>query len=181
MRLFDILKKLSKQNEFDTTPSCHININITEEFMDINGTKLLLPCHKDELKSIFGEWMFSMDNLTGTSIRYIYIWHELGIVAYSEDDENVNCVSLQFHPPQKKNAINSPKNMFGGSITVNGESWELLFENVKSPKVDKIKLPIKLAHYGNFTLCATNNIRHRQCVQCLGINKKTILNYEGTE
>ena len=178
MSFFDIFRHPPKLKEFDTTASQNININILEEFVDINGTKISLPCRKDELRGIFGEWMFSMDNLTGTSLRYIYIWHELGIVAYSYDDENVDCISLQFYPGEKRNSINSPKNIFGGSVMVDGNNWMLMFEDEKCPKFDGIKLPIKLVDYGNFSLMMTTDIKRGKRIQGLGINKKTRLNLE---
>ena len=179
MRLSSMLRNKSRPESLDTTASCDIHIDITEEFISVNGMKFSIPCHKDELKSIFGEWMFSMDNITGTSLRYIYIWHEIGIVAYSKDDENVNCVLIQFYPSEKKKAINLPKKVFGGSVTVNGESWITLFKEEKYLRIERIRMPLKLVHYGNFTLCMSGDTKHKKSIKSLGINQKTTLGLGG--
>lgn len=176
MGLFDaFMRKAPSAEDFDTTPSQNIRFELTEEQLDINGTKLTLPCHKDMLKGIFGEYTLSMDNIGGTGIRYIYLWHELGIAAYSKNDECVNCISLQFFPRKKKYAQDSTKNIFGGSITVDGGDWRTLFVDEKQPKLDGMKLPIKLKHHGNFTLCVSVADKPKGRIQSLGINKKTEL------
>lgn len=179
MGLFDRFKKVQSIEDFDTTQSKDITIAITEDVIVINGTKLVIPCHKDELKELFGEYMLSMDNINCTGVRYIYIWHELGIVAYSKDDENVNCISFQFFPRDKEHSMNLPKNIFGGKATVNGADWLTLFDDVKQPKLDGMKLPIKLVHHGDFTLCASICKKPKGRIRSLGINKKTELKLGG--
>lgn len=179
MGLFDKFSKKPRLEDFDTTASQNIRIALTEEVMDINGTKLTLPCHKDMLKSIFGEYTLSMDNIGGTGVRYIYLWHELGIIAYSKNDECVNCISIQFYPNEKKYAPNATKNIFGGSVTVDGAGWLSLFVDEKQPKLDGMTLPFKLKHHGNFTLCATTCKKPKGRIRSLGINKKTELNLGG--
>ena len=178
MGIFDKFRKAPDITSFDTTASQQIRFQITEEYLDINGTRLTLPCSKAVLKEIFGEYMLSMDNIGCTGVRYIYLWNELGIVAYSNDDENVNCISVQFFP-RKKNAMNFPKNIFGGSVTVNGADWLTLFADEKQPKLDGMTLPFKLVHYGNFTLCVSVADKPKGRIQSLGINKKTELNLGG--
>ena len=179
MGFFDKFRKAPSIEDFDTTPSQHIKFALTEEVLDINGTKLTMPCHKDALTGIFGEYTLSMDNIGGTGVRYIYLWHELGIVAYSRDDESVNCISLQYFPNEKKYALNSTKNIFGGTVTVDGADWMTLFVDEKQPKLDGMKLPFKLVHHGNFTLCASVAKKPKGQVRSLGINKKTELKLGG--
>lgn len=179
MGLFDRFKKAPSIEDFDTTPSRNIRFELTEEVLDINGTKLTLPCHKDVLKGIFGEYALSMDNIGGTGVRYIYLWHELGIIAYSNDDECVNCISVQFFPHENKYAPNAAKNIFGGSVTVDGADWITLFVDEKQPKLDGMTLPLKLKHYGNFTLCVTVAKKPKGTIKSLGINKRTELNLRG--
>lgn len=179
MGLLDFFKKAPSIEDFDTTPSQHIKFALTEEELDINGTKLTLPCHKDVLTGIFGEYTLSMDNIGGTGVRYIYLWHELGIVAYSKNDECVNCISLQFYPNAKKYALNSTKNIFGGSVTVDGADWLTLFVDEKQPKLDGMTLPLKLKHHGNFTLCVSVADKPKGRIRSLGINKRTELKLGG--
>lgn len=180
MGLFDpFKKKVPSVEDFDTTPSQHIKFALTEELLDINGTKLTLPCHKDVLTGIFGDYTLSMDNIGGTGVRYIYLWHELGIIAYSKDDECVNCISLQFLPHEKKYDLNSTKNIFGGTVTVDGADWLTLFVDEKQPKLDGMTLPFKLVHHGNFTLCASVAKKPKGRIRSLGINKKTELKLGG--
>ncbi|MBE6901982.1 MAG: hypothetical protein E7478_05865 [Ruminococcaceae bacterium] len=179
MGFFDIFRKAPSVEDFDTTPSQHITFALTAEELDINGTKLTMPCHKDELTGIFGDYTLSMDNIGGTGVRYIYLWHKLGIVAYSRDDESVNCISLQLFPNEKKYALNSTKNIFGGTVTVDGADWMTLFVDEKQPKLDGMKLPFKLVHHGNFTLCASVAKKPKGQVRSLGINKKTELKLGG--
>ena len=180
MALFDIFrKKTPSVEDFDTTPSQHIKFALTEDVLDINGTQITIPCHKDVLKDIFGEYTLSMDNIGGTGIRYIYLWHELGIIAYSKDDENVNCISIQFFPNAKKYSPNSTKNIFGGSVTVDGADWMTLFVDEKQPKLDGMTLPFKMRHYGNFSLLVSVADKPKGRIRSLGINKRTELNLGG--
>lgn len=179
MGLFDKFKKSPSVEDFDTTPSKGITIALTEEVMDINGKQLTLPCHKDMLKDIFGEYTLSMDNIGGTGVRYIYLWHELGILAYSKNDECVNCISIQFYPNGKKYAPNATKNIFGGTVTVDGADWLTLFVDEKQPKLDGMTLPFKLKHHGNFSLLVSVSDKPKGRIRSLGINKRTELDLGG--
>ncbi len=180
MGFFDLFKKkVPSVEDFDTTPSRDIRFELDEEELDINGTKLTLPCHKDVLTGIFGEYTLSMDNIGGTGVRYIYLWHELGILAYSKDDKNVNCISVQLFPHENKYAPTATKNIFGGRVTVDGEDWLTLFVDEKQPKLDGMTLPLKLKHHGNFTLCVTVASKPKGRIRSLGINKRTELKLGG--
>ncbi len=146
MGFFDKIKSFFgfKNNNADKVPSASpgiysdssgIVIDITPKGFTINGVQSEVPIHIDGLVKFFGkprsnshkpdkeerEFVRKTYNEEMTT-RVNYTWDNLGFVAYTHNGAVVNTFSITvqdggFPTPQK------PKNIFKGTLTINGKPW----------------------------------------------------------
>ncbi|MBQ8171926.1 MAG: hypothetical protein IJZ95_08065 [Oscillospiraceae bacterium] len=125
MGLFDTFKKqpiISAES---------LNINITDNGMQINGTFIQLPCSVELLAAILGKprevaYQPSKSQINPmlpelSAKRINYSWDALGVYCYTRSDSMVNCIGVQHKVSIKTNL--TPENPFCGTLTVNGITW----------------------------------------------------------
>ena len=179
MSLFDIFNTKNKTVEeehdpaedFDRTASEHISIDVNEEYVTINGTKLTLPIKINTLIEFFGEPEiqtfegFHIDvqdkeindffNSALSGKRANYSWNELGLYAFTQDSANVTTLMMMLRPsinPETPDIY--PKNMYGGKFTINGGEWFPVMKPVKTKYSNSSEKNIKLGRhriFGSFT------------------------------
>ena len=178
MGLFDIFKKKDQPAEpahdpaddFDTTPSKDITIDVDEEHITINGKKLALPINMNELVELFGKpekqtfgkvYVDVLDDDDNAFLnamvgqRINYVWNDLGLYAYTDDRVNVNTLMLVIRPYEDHEMPEIfPKNMFGGTFTINGGSWFPPLKPIKTEYSNSAEKKMRLGRhliYANFT------------------------------
>ena len=129
MGLFDAFKKqpvIAPEN---------LNINITDNGMQLNGALVQLPCTVDSLTAILGKPREVVYQTPKSQIdpmmlaqfpelaakRINYTWDALGVYCYTRSDSMVNCIGVQHKVRLKVN--HTPESLFCGTLTVNGTSW----------------------------------------------------------
>lgn len=119
----------------------NLNINLGYAGIEINGTKIQLPCHIGTLKKLFGEPRVSRftpveygdEDLTDEEVdmlnadcadNTVYIWDNLGIICYTYDRENVESISIYLRDSKlEERADIYPQQNFSGRLTILDEPW----------------------------------------------------------
>lgn len=171
MGFFDIFRKNKPAEEhdpaegYDRTPSQDITINVTEEYIEINGKPFMLPIKTEELFDMFGEAQkhtfgkINIDYLTKetnellnhfvSAQRTNFTWNDLGLYAYTDDGRYANALTIRLRPSKyRKDPEQYPTNMFGGTLTVNGLHW---FDFLKS--VEPVYSNLKRRSLGRYLVC----------------------------
>ena len=129
MGLFDAFKKKS-----DVAPES-LNINITDNGIQLNGALVRLPCPVDSLTAILGRPREVVYQTPKSQInpmmlaqfpelaakRINYTWDALGVYCYTRSDSMVNCIGVQHKVRLKVN--HTPESLFCGTLTINGIPW----------------------------------------------------------
>ena len=158
--------------DFDRTPSQHISVDVTEEYITINGKQFTLPMKTDILIEMFGkpevqtfgkvhldlldeECNDFLNQMAGTRVNYC--WSELGLYAFTNDATNVTTLLIMLRPSvNPENPDIYPKNMFGGTFTINGGNWFSLMKPIKTEYSNSRNKSLDLGRhiiFGHFTDC----------------------------
>lgn len=177
MGFFDLFKKNEPvidehdpADDYDTTPSKDITIDVDEEYITINGKRLSLPINMNELVELFGKpekqtfGKVYLDVLDDEDNEYLnaiagqrinYVWNDLGLYAYTNDRVYVKTLMLVIRPYEDRETPEIyPKNMFGGTFTINGGSWFEPLKPIKTKYSNSAEKSLKLGRhliYANFT------------------------------
>ncbi len=178
MGFFDLFKKNKPAIEehdpaedYDRTPSQDITINVTEEYIEINGKQFILPIKMEELFAIFGEaqkhtfgkvdidFLTKEDNdLINNSVseqRANFTWNALGLYAFTNEGRYADCLMVMLRPSTDgTDPEHYPTNMFGGTLTINGARWFEFLKPVKpeySNSSNKKRVLGRHIIFGNFT------------------------------
>ena len=125
-------KKTEKATAFS---SKSYSIDIRDDGFVINGTKLDLPIHIDALTAVLGkprsvsfktkaEDRAFLEELHSEPVtnRVNYTWDALGLMCYTYNGKVVNTFGICTQPPTN-NSPSNPKEIFEGTLTVNGQPW----------------------------------------------------------
>lgn len=185
MRLSDIFRFKRKQTvqehdtaeDFDKSPSEHIAVDVTNEYVYINNKQYTLPIKMEVLIEMFGKpqiqtfGKIQIDELDEEDNDFLnaiagqrinYCWNELGIYAYTHDAIYAKALLFMLRPgisPETPDIF--PKNMFGGKITINGREWFESLKKIKPEYSNSANKSMTLGRhkiYGQFT---DNNIKDR--------------------
>lgn len=178
MGFFDLFKKNEPvveehdpAEDFDRTPSQNISINVTEEYVEINGKQFTLPVKMEELVQLFGEpqkhtfgkvnieFLSQEDNdMINSSVseqRANFAWNDLGLYAFTNEGRYAKTLMVMLRPrTDGTDPEHYPTNMFGGTLTVNGGSWFEFLKPVKteySNSASKGRVLGRYIIYGHFT------------------------------
>ena len=178
MGFFDLFKKdepvieeHDPAEDYDRTPSQNISINVTEEYVEINGKKFTLPIKMEELFDIFGEAQKhtfgkvniefltqeqnDMINNSVSEQRANFTWNDLGLYAYTNEGRYADCLMARLRPcVDREDPEHYPQNMFGGTLTINGAHWFEFLKPVKpeySNSSNKSRTLGRHVIYGDFT------------------------------
>ncbi len=177
MGFFDLFRKnkpaeeLDPAEDYDRTPSQDITINVTEEYIEINGKQFMLPIKMEELFDIFGaaqkhtfgkidiDFLTKEDNdLINEAVseqRANFTWNDLGLYAYTNEGRYADCLMVMLRPSTDgSDPEHYPQNMFGGTLTINGEHWFEFLKSVKPEYSNSKNKNRKLGRYiifGDFT------------------------------
>lgn len=178
MGFFDLFKKNEPVTEehdpaedYDRTPSQDITINVTDEYVEINGKQFTLPIKMEELFDIFGEaqkhtfgkvnieYLTQEDNdMINNSVseqRANFAWNDLGLYTFTNEGRYAKTLMLRFRPStDNDDPEHYPTNMFGGTLTINGAHWFEFLKPVKtkySNSSDKSRVIGRYIIYGSFT------------------------------
>ncbi|MBQ8196276.1 MAG: hypothetical protein IJZ47_13050 [Oscillospiraceae bacterium] len=177
MGIFDIFRKNKPAEEhdpaedYDRTPSQDITINVTEEYIEINGKQVVLPVKMEELfdmfsaaqKHTFGK--IDIDFLTKEDNDFInesvseqranFTWNDLGLYAYTNEGRYADCLMVMLRPSTDgSDPEHYPQNMFGGTLTISGAHWFEFLKSVKpeySNSSNKHRTLGRYVIYGEFT------------------------------
>lgn len=130
-------KLFGKKKSAVSVNSKAVTIDIREDGLVINGKKLDVPTHIKALSDIFGKPR-KIPCKTSAEDREVYAklhpgeivvqrvnyaWDELGLMCYTNNGSVVNCFGIEFNPPESYRSASTPKNMFGGTVFINGKPW----------------------------------------------------------
>lgn len=157
--------------DYDRTPSQDITINVTEEYIEINGKQVVLPVKMEELFDMFGAAQkhtfgkIDIDFLTKEDNDFInesvseqranFTWNDLGLYAYTNEGRYADCLMVMLRPSTDgSDPEHYPQNMFGGTLTINGAHWFEFLRSVKPEYSNSKNKNRKLGRYiifGEFT------------------------------
>lgn len=134
MGFFDRFKKSkSKPETVEAFNSEKTTVDFTENGVFINGNRIEIPMHIDALTRIFGRARTSSHKADAgdkafmnmvyheqVTKRVNYTWDDLGIIAYTRTGKVVSSFAVQF---TEENYPQSPKNVFKGTVAINGKPW----------------------------------------------------------
>lgn len=146
MGFFDLFKKKPALN------TSRLVINLTENGLDVNGTRIALPCNIDALNYLFGSSRKTVHPQVFTNEKnYNYTWDKIGIYCYSKGGTIVHNISVRING--EPNLSYSPSSLFNGIYTINGENWFDVMKNGETEWLEDegIKIPIfKRVELGNY-------------------------------
>ncbi len=166
-----VVEEYDPAEDYDRTPSQDITINVTEEYVEINGKQFMLPIKIEELFDMFGEaqkhtfgkvnidFLTKEDNdLINESVseqRANFAWNELGLYAFTNESRYAKTLMVRLRPSiYKADPEQYPTNMFGGTLTINGAHWFEFLKPIKtkySNSSDKSRVIGRYIIYGSFT------------------------------
>ena len=166
-----VVEEHDPAEDYDRTPSQNIAINVTEEFIEINGNQFTLPIKMEELFAIFGEaekktfgkvnieYLTQEDNdminRSAGDQRANFAWNELGLYAFTKESKYAKTLMVRLRPSADgKDPEHYPTNMFGGTLTINGAHWFEFLKPVKpkySNSDSKGRVLGRHIIYGSFT------------------------------
>lgn len=135
-------------------------VNITEEYITINGRNFEVPMHIDPLIEVLGtprvikcktdekdkEFLEKMHGEGMVTNRVNYVWDELGINCYTMNGKVLTCLGIELN--HGETYPQTPKKVFTGTLTINGRPW---LEAVKEGKDCDVLQQVSL---GGYTLTA---------------------------
>ncbi len=136
MGFFDLFRK---KPALDTS---RLVINLTEDGLDVNGTRIILPCNIGALKYLFGsprKTVHDSTTLTGEK-NYTYTWDKIGLYCYSRGGSVVRCIAARMNG--EPDLDYSPSSLFEGFYTINGESWFDVMKNGETEWIEDIDFRI---------------------------------------
>lgn len=178
MGFFDLFRKNEPvveehdpAEDYDRTPSQNITINVTEEYVEINGKQFTLPIKMEELFAIFGEAQkhtfgkVNIDFLSKEDNDFInesvseqranFAWNDLGMYAFTNEERYAKTLMVRLRPSTDgDDPEHYPTNMFGGTLTINGAHWFEFLKPVKtkySNSKNKGRVIGRHIIYGSFT------------------------------
>lgn len=157
--------------DYDRTPSQNISINITEEYVEINGKQFTLPVEMEKLFELFGEAQKhtfgkvnieyltqednDMINRSAGEQRANFAWNDLGLYAFTKEGRYAKTLMVRLRPTvDSDDPEQYPANMFGGTLTINGAHWFEFLKPVKpkySNSDSKGRVLGRYIIYGSFT------------------------------
>lgn len=137
-------------------------VDISENGMTINGTKLDVIVHLDAAERLLGtprsqKYRTNAENrefLEGSygngmvSNRVNYAWDELGIYCYTMNGKVINCFGFMFRNDPELELKHAPKELFRGTLTINGEPWQEAIKRGEDCEV------IRELHLGGYLVTA---------------------------
>lgn len=178
MGFFDLFKKNEPvveehdpAEDYDRTPSQNIAVNVTEEYVEINGKQFSLPIKMEELVELFGEPVKhtfgkvnieclsqednDMINRSVSEQRANFAWDDLGLYAFTNESKYAKTLMVRLRPRvDRDDPEQYPKNMFGGTLTISGAHWFEFLKPVKpkySNSDSKGRVLGRHIIYGSFT------------------------------
>lgn len=118
MGFFDFFKNLFGGQKSKFAPD-ELDINITDNAININGNIIDVPCHLDSLKKFFGK----PRKFVGKSGNINFTWDGLGVYCYTKGNNVVYCFAIKVNPSEIATDFD-PKNMFCGKLNISGAPWE---------------------------------------------------------
>lgn len=111
-------------------------VNITEEYIEINGKRVEIPMHIDYLSQVLGEprevkfktadkdkaFLEAMHGKGMVTNRVNYIWDDLGIMCYTQNGKIISCLGIELNHGERPYP-HTPKSVFKGTVTINGRHW----------------------------------------------------------
>ena len=166
-----VIEEHDPAEDYDRTPSQNISINVTEEHIEINGKQYTLPIKMEELVQLFGEPVKhtfgkvniefltqeqnDMINNSVSEQRANFAWNELGLYAFTNEGKYAKALMVRLRPRVDRDAPEHyPTNMFGGTLTINGEHWFEFLKPVKPEYSNSSNKKRALGRYiifGDFT------------------------------
>ena len=147
MGLFDLFRKPALNTS-------RLVINLTEDGFDVNGTHIALPCNIDALKYLFGRARETVHQLNFTNeINYNYTWDKIGLYCYSKGGTIVHALSVRMNG--EPDLSYSPRSLFGGFFTINGENWFEVMKNGETEWLEDegFKIPVfKRINMGRYSV-----------------------------
>lgn len=137
MGFFDLFRR---KPHIDTE---RLVVNLTENGLDVNGVRIILPCNIDALKHIFGHARETVHPaMFGREKTYNYTWDKLGIYCYSSGGSVVHNISVRMNG--EADLSYSPASLFQGIYTINGENWFDVMKNGETQWLEDegIRVPI---------------------------------------
>ncbi len=166
-----VVEEHDPADDYDKTPSQHITIDVTEEYITINGKQFTLPIEMEKLFELFGEaqkhtfgkvnieFLSQEDNdMINNAVseqRANFTWNDLGLYAFTNEGKYANTLMVRFRPKvDRDDPEQYPTNMFGGTVTINGGDWFEFLKPVKTEYSNSGNKYRELGRYvifGNFT------------------------------
>lgn len=111
-------------------------VDISRDGLVINGTKLDVLVHLDAAEKLLGtprgkkyrtsaedrELLEETHGEGMVSNRVNYTWDDLGIYCYTMNGKVISSFGFMFH--NEMELKHSPRKMFSGTLTINGEPWQ---------------------------------------------------------
>lgn len=107
-----------------------IQFEFTSKGFEINGQVYSFPIAKEDLYTLFGE-----PEVFISEYNDVYIWHALGLRAFSKDRIVINNIEVNYKVKDYTSPVIS---VFMGQLALNGEADAMLYYNNHKP--DRIKL-----------------------------------------
>lgn len=128
-------KLFGKKPEGVSEISKNYTIDICDDHFVINGQKFEVPMHIDALSNVLGEPRAKhfktkeedrefLEKLHSEPVsnRVNYTWDELGLMCYTYNGKVVNTFGICIQS-QGNDSPSNPKQLFGGTLTINGGAW----------------------------------------------------------
>lgn len=113
-------------------------VDISENGMTINGTKLEILVHLDAAEKLLGTPRSAKYRTTRESREFLeqthgdgmvsnrvnYAWDDLGIYCYTMNGKVIECFGFMFRNDPELDLKHSPAKMFSGTLTICGRPWQ---------------------------------------------------------
>lgn len=156
--MFGLFNLFKKKGVVSNDSSC--TINISDEYITINGRNFEVPMHVDGLIEVLGsprvikcktdkkdrDFLEKMHGEGMVTNRVNYVWDELGINCYTMNGKIITCIGIELNHGTKY--PQTPKKVFTGTLTICNRHW-----------LDAIRLGedcevLQQLHLGGYTLTA---------------------------